>query len=574
MSTTSILQKIFFLTCLSTIFSISKLYTGFDDGDSVYYYNGIPGCGCFYHCECYKGISDPSKFHKSPEDIVWHTFMEQILKAMNVGPYIRYSLSDLCHSLGYYGRNDLAMFNDYLNAIEKCKLIFEEEGYSSLNLLKRYPPKDPKELEKETAEIIKKISNAKAILSSTMDTIIPLYKNILTKCTHKNSYNLALIYNEGLLGFVIGDYETSLNKINEFVLFSETSKLQEKLLSSKIYQKQGESQLEVGLYHEAIVALTKSIQKDPTNKESYFSRSAAYFEIGDFPSAVSDYQASKAQDLSIEIPQQISAEFSSALLEGIIEGGKEAVIELVPHLCNTAYGLGKSLWCFMQQPIDTTKHFCHTGYKAGEAAVEYFKNLDQEKLDQIAEELVQLYETYDSLDDTGKGHIIGHCIGKYGVDIFAVGSTFKCASALKNLKHANLACNLEAMAASTTSCEAMTTAALKHAAEREAFFKNVKIHWGRQGKHLTNHNNYEPEKFRSILVHDEPEKLLTKYAGKGIAKNKMESGTVGYVERVDFEEVIGFYIDTKNPTIKVPTTKGTIKYSKDGAHIVPSHPEG
>jgi tetratricopeptide (TPR) repeat protein len=550
----------------------SQIYTGEDDGESVYLYDGIPGCGCFYHCKCYSDMwNSSSKTHNSPEDIVWHTFMEQILKAINVGPYIRYSNSNLCQSLGYIGGHDLSMFSDYLNAIEICKQIFEQEGQNNLNLLKKYPPSDPKDLEKEIFRITKQISDAKAVLSSIIDTIIPLYKNILTECKHKGAYNLALTYNEGLLGFVTGDYETSLNQINEFILFAESLKLREKLLNSKIYQKQGESQLEVGLYHEAIATLTKSIQKDSMNKESYFSRAAAYFEIGDFASAIADYLTSEIISTNTQIPQ-VSSEFSSALLKGIVDGGKEAAVEFVPSLCNTAHGLGKSLWCFMQQPIDTTAHFCHTSYKAGEAVLEYFKTLDQTKIDHIADEVVQLYNTYDSLSDSEKGNAIGYCIGKYGVDIFAGATTYKCANALKNLKNANRACNLEAMIASPASREAMVTAAMQHAAEREAFFKNVKIHWDKQNKHIPGKHNYELEK--STFEHNDAQGLLTNFAGKGKAANNMTVGSPGYRERIDFGEFIGYYISDSDKTLKIPTSKGIIHYSKSGAHIIPANPEG
>jgi len=37
---------------------------------------------------------------------------------------------------------------------------------------------------------------------------------------------------------------------------------------------------------------------------------------------------------------------------------------------------------------------------------------------------------------------------------------------------------------------------------------------------------------------------------------------------------IGYYIDSEKPDLKLPTTKGIIHYSKKGAHIVPSHPDG
>jgi filamentous hemagglutinin len=87
-------------------------------------------------------------------------------------------------------------------------------------------------------------------------------------------------------------------------------------------------------------------------------------------------------------------------------------------------------------------------------------------------------------------------------------------------------------------------------------------------------HNYEANKCRSILTHSDPEKLLSEHAGKGIPKNDILPGAAGYVERVDFGETIGYYVDEKNPAVKIPTTKGTIKYSKDGAHIVPSNPLG
>jgi hypothetical protein len=47
---------------------------------------------------------------------------------------------------------------------------------------------------------------------------------------------------------------------------------------------------------------------------------------------------------------------------------------------------------------------------------------------------------------------------------------------------------------------------------------------------------------------------------------------VGYIEKVDFKEVIGIWKDKqgKNAT---PTTRGKIHYDKDGgAHIVPTNP--
>ena len=56
--------------------------------------------------------------------------------------------------------------------------------------------------------------------------------------------------------------------------------------------------------------------------------------------------------------------------------------------------------------------------------------------------------------------------------------------------------------------------------------------------------------------------------------NNSIPGMAGYVEQVDFGEHIGYYVHENNPQLKLPTTKGTIKYAKKDVHIAPSHPEG
>jgi len=99
--------------------------------------------------------------------------------------------------------------------------------------------------------------------------------------------------------------------------------------------------------------------------------------------------------------------------------------------------------------------------------------------------------------------------------------------------------------------------------------------WAHQtSSHIPDAHNYEAAKCRSILTHNDPQNLLSTFAGKGQPKGKITPGNPGYVEKVDFGEVIGYYIHESNPSVKFPTTKATIKYSKNDAHIVPSHPDG
>ena len=91
-----------------------------------------------------------------------------------------------------------------------------------------------------------------------------------------------------------------------------------------------------------------------------------------------------------------------------------------------------------------------------------------------------------------------------------------------------------------------------------------KLHPGRQGKHIVGHNNYK--RGRSIFYGSvsDAQQLIKKYSGTGQRINSTS-------ERVNFKKVIGKYVDEVTGKT-YDTTVGTIRYSKDGAHIVPARP--
>ena len=93
----------------------------------------------------------------------------------------------------------------------------------------------------------------------------------------------------------------------------------------------------------------------------------------------------------------------------------------------------------------------------------------------------------------------------------------------------------------------------------------IKVHEGKQGKHIAEHNNYQ--KGRSIFYGNnrDAEKLIIRFKGTGekIGSNK---------ERVDFGYPIGQYVNPITGEI-IETTIGIIHYSKTGAHIVPAKPD-
>lgn len=97
------------------------------------------------------------------------------------------------------------------------------------------------------------------------------------------------------------------------------------------------------------------------------------------------------------------------------------------------------------------------------------------------------------------------------------------------------------------------------------------IHDGKQGKHQPGHNNYDESKNRSIFTHPDPQGLVDKYSGTGEQVGDSPVGEPGSKERVNFEEVIGLYVDP-NTGEKIPTTAGTVHHSKSDVHIVPARP--
>jgi hypothetical protein len=272
---------------------------------------------------------------------------------------------------------------------------------------------------------------------------------------------------------------------------------------------------------------------------------------------------------------EVTKEFTNALLTSLCLGATDAAIDFFPSLCSSTYGLGETLWTahpLNPQSLENTNQFASACYEMGECVADYFKNVDWQTVEGCVDQVRKLCVHFDNLSDSEKGELIGYTVGKYGVDIFAGGAIIKSVSTYRKLRTANRLCNLEAMAVSNANNETIVASSLKHASERESFFKNVKIEIDKQNKHVVGKHNFRHG--NSEFMHSDPQDLLSKFAGKGKPINTKAPGTPDYRERVDFGEFIGYYTNDENPGIKLPTTKGTIRYSKKGAHIVPSHPDG
>lgn len=94
------------------------------------------------------------------------------------------------------------------------------------------------------------------------------------------------------------------------------------------------------------------------------------------------------------------------------------------------------------------------------------------------------------------------------------------------------------------------------------------LHKGKQDKHRENTNNYIEGKSIIEISDKELESYVKENYGKGdlkYSKNKKFNKK----ETFEFPSIIGYYID-QNTKKEIPTNRGTVHYSKQGFHVIPS----
>lgn len=396
---------------------------------------------------------------------------------------------------------------------------------------------------------------------------LQLYSQCLQKHPHPKIY-----YERGMVYFHRGENLDALEDIRRFIAYAKKNHYQE-FLTSDLYLKEGRLLSESLSYDEAIVALTNAIEKDPTNKDAYFERAIAYFEKGDFALALSDYLASGIRPKKVD-PAKMGklnyVTFGQGIALGMIKGSHDSVTEFIPSLLASFRGISKGIWICVSSPIAVSQDLID----CANACLEFIKdNTIKELLCKIIPELQECIKKWDQLDDFNKGRYVGYIIGKYGVDIFLCSGSLKGIQLYRNLRRANAVMTLETAAISPKLAQEVLEQSAKEWAIRENLIKSgrLKIEWDKQGKHIPGHKNYDAKRFKSILEHPNPEKLLKNHAGTGFRNNSVVAGKEGYKEVVDFQEFIGFVVD-QNTGEKIPTTWGKIHYSKKGGHIVPTKP--
>jgi tetratricopeptide (TPR) repeat protein len=397
-----------------------------------------------------------------------------------------------------------------------------------------------------------------------------LFQEIMEKCMFYHA-NPKTFYDYGYFQFQRGNYESAMRASKKFLEVADEN--DKTIPQSEIYLLLGQSYSQALDYTNAVTALTKVIECDSKNSEAYIERAIAYFELGHFDLALSDFLSSgkttKRALSSNSHRIQFTLGFAKGGCLGLADGAKETPASLM----HSMHGMGKLLWASVSHPIETYGEVSESVHEM----ITYLRSQDPATLAKnMVPELRELLEKWESLEPNVRGEKAGYILGRYGIEIIIPGAAVKAIKKYQNLRRANALCTLETMSSSVENRIVLEKLAQESLHQRECFFKKAKIHSDKQGKHVVGHKNYNPkvgEKHQpSIFKHDDSERLLQEYSGKGVPLTSFKHGQ-GYKEVVDFKEYIGDFFDRETKQFRA-TTRGTIHYDKNGgAHIVPAPPE-
>ncbi len=486
---------------------VTKNNSSYSDYREAFFY-------LFFHCDQYFQTERLIKEKKDCQDFL-----------------LKYSTSDSITHLQYCERN-----REKITRLEKCISNYNQKCFLIQSILH---------------DTFADISIRFSILYTTWSSQL---------CSHD------LFFQKSLLAYDEGNNISFIENVEKLI---ETGKVKEVLKKHKkeeysYYYKLGKNYNDTGLHEKAIIALNEAINKNPNKKGLYLERALAYFELGQFDQAFDDFLISSYKSTPIK---NDSLEFATGLIKGASVGGIQGLSEFIPSMLSSLRGLSHGLWAFVSTPVEFSKEMKESLYQC----VEFLKkNTSKELLEKFIPELQDLTMHWGELSESNKGEKIGYIIGKYGIDILATTGSIEALKTYRNLKKANAIFTLE-RGSKFPNSQIMLKKASERWAAREKILKskNIKIEWNKQGKHIIGHKNYI--KGRSILEHEKPEMLLTKYAGKG-QKIRGKPGQAGYQEAVDFGEKIGICVNEETGK-QLATTRGIIHYSKKGTHIVPAPPK-
>ena len=266
------------------------------------------------------------------------------------------------------------------------------------------------------------------------------FKQIHETCQQQHKAP-ASFYNQAICFFLEGDQLRAIECIEKLFNRIDLENI-ENHLASDICLYKGSAEREVALFDEAIKSLNLAIQRDPRNKNALLERALTYLEQGNFEQALTDYLGTEVEVKSLGDTVTHYFDFSVGLISGIREGGIESVADFVPSMFSSLKGIGHGLWAFALDPQDVSVQM----YSTCKEMVTFLRENSTLKIAQaLIPEVRELVENTERLSKRREGELIGHIIGKYGTDFFAIAGMSKGVKAYRSLKKANEILTLEAL---------------------------------------------------------------------------------------------------------------------------------
>jgi tetratricopeptide (TPR) repeat protein len=345
-----------------------------------------------------------------------------------------------------------------------------------------------RDYQKEIKQVEEQFEQAKFRSKKSLDDCIAYHQNPLA------------YVNRGLFDYLEGDPIDALFRIRRAFENAEPKDLAE--IKEQALLIKGRSELEAGLYADAVLSLTELINIRPEHHEAYFDRAEAYFSLGNFDASLKDYLQSEVKFQPVSGIAGLA--FSKGLTKGIIRGAGESAEEFIPSLLSSARGIGQGLWALAKDPVPVSKGLV----QAAQECILFIKeHTAAETLLTLVPEVRELVTGWDTLKNEERGELTGRIIGKYGVDILLAKSAVKAVKSYRDLKRANNAMTFESMALSPENNALIRLEAERKALTRKEVLQqaNLKIQPGKQGKHLENNQNYVKGGKKSILAHPDPQ---------------------------------------------------------------------
>lgn len=344
------------------------------------------------------------KFPKS-EDSDWSKYYDRYADLYSRLEGLPYSYQD-------YMKN-LYLHDEMAEVVKKYRMKYWDEYYA----------KDKKRRQEKMSNIQQDADRCHKANENYRFKITTNFVDLFENCFRKHSV-LSNYYNYSFLAYMNNNLNKSFELLSDVINIAQKNNQLgnlEKILGNSVFRNLGILCVESMAYEQAVEYLTKAIQKDPENKDLYFKRAVAYFETGCFDQALSDYISSNYDKSIKKSKSKISKEFNQSLLKGIAEGCAEGIVNFVPSLCNSIYGLEKTLWADAQLKdfFFPVPHFANAAYNAMNSFIDICKNIDQQMINECVDELRVLYQQFNQLDDREKGNLIGYSIGRYGIEILA-----------------------------------------------------------------------------------------------------------------------------------------------------------